>query len=299
MESVGIVVVTYNRLALLKENIDSLRRQSYQNFRIIVVNNGSTDGTSEWLLLQHDLLVINQENMGGAGGFYTGLKCVAEHGYDYCWFMDDDVICNIDSLQELLNCVMLLKCEWGFLCSSVFDKNGYPTNVPEVDSRNQEGYPDWTRFLCDGIVKVRTATFVSVFISVQNIYRYGLPIKEFFIWGDDTEYTARLSNSLPCFVVGKSRVVHMREMVNGLSFLDEPKSYRLGLYYYMFRNQFYIARKGYWRKRLPILRYFYTKILLMLKAIYTFKFMHFRIIIRAVFAALFFFPAIKYPEKND
>ncbi len=34
--------------------------------------------------------------------FYTGLKYVAEHAYDYCWFMDDDVICNVDAFYR--NC---------------------------------------------------------------------------------------------------------------------------------------------------------------------------------------------------
>ena len=167
---VGIVVVTYNRLSLLKECIDALRHQTYKNFRIVIVNNGSTDGTCEWLSLQNDLIVISQENSGGAGGFYTGLKYVAEHAYDYCWFMDDDVICNVDALQELLWAVPLLKQDFGFLCSSVIDRNGNPTNVPEVDLRSQGAYSDWSRFLINGIVKVRSATFVSVFIPVQNIY---------------------------------------------------------------------------------------------------------------------------------
>ena len=168
---------------LLKECIDALRHQTYKNFRIVIVNNGSTDGTCEWLSLQNDLIVISQENSGGAGGFYTGLKYVAEHAYDYCWFMDDDVICNVDALQELLWAVPLLKQDFGFLCSSVIDRNGNPTNVPEVDLRSQGAYSDWSRFLINGIVKVRSATFVSVFIPVQNIYKYGLPIKEFLFGG--------------------------------------------------------------------------------------------------------------------
>ena len=53
---------------------------------------------------------------------------------------------------------------------SVIDRNGNPTNVPEVDLRSQGAYSDWSRFLINGIVKVRSATFVSVFIPVQNIY---------------------------------------------------------------------------------------------------------------------------------
>ena len=93
IKKVGIVVVTYNRYELLKEVIDALRQQTYQDFQIIVVNNGSTDGTSNWLSLQEDIITITQRNVGGAGGFYTGMKFVAENGYEFCWIMDDDVIC--------------------------------------------------------------------------------------------------------------------------------------------------------------------------------------------------------------
>ena len=78
MKKVGIVVVTYNRLALLKEAIDSLRNQIYTNREIVVVNNGSTDGTQEWLNAQKDIIVNTQQNLGGAGGLFTGVKYVGE-----------------------------------------------------------------------------------------------------------------------------------------------------------------------------------------------------------------------------
>ena len=80
---VGIVVVTYNRLELLKEVVESLRQQTFRDFQIVVVNNGSTDNTSEWLTNQKDIYTINQENLGGAGGFFTGMKYVAENGFKY------------------------------------------------------------------------------------------------------------------------------------------------------------------------------------------------------------------------
>ena len=67
------VVVTYNRRELLKRNIGCLR-QNTPLHSIVVVNNGSTDGTKEWLDEQTDLRVIHQENVGGSGGFYTGIR---------------------------------------------------------------------------------------------------------------------------------------------------------------------------------------------------------------------------------
>ena len=102
MKEVGILVVTYNRIKLLQECIESLRLQTFQDYDIIVVNNSSTDGTQEWLNTQSDIITITQKNSGGAGGFYTGLKYIAEQGYGYCWLMDDDVVCNSNALECLL-----------------------------------------------------------------------------------------------------------------------------------------------------------------------------------------------------
>ena len=56
--NVGIVVVTYNRLQLLTEVIDALRKQTYNDYQIVVVNNGSTDGTEKWLSQQRDIITI-------------------------------------------------------------------------------------------------------------------------------------------------------------------------------------------------------------------------------------------------
>lgn len=68
-KKVAAIVVTFNRITLLKECIEALRKQSYADFSIIVVDNGSTDGTNLWLSEQGDLIVVKQENLGGAGGF--------------------------------------------------------------------------------------------------------------------------------------------------------------------------------------------------------------------------------------
>ena len=70
------VVVTYNRRELLKRNIACLRLNTPVS-SIVVVNNGSTDGTGAWLDEQEDLTVIHQENVGGSGGFYRGIQGMA------------------------------------------------------------------------------------------------------------------------------------------------------------------------------------------------------------------------------
>ena len=99
---ISAVVVTYNRLSLLKRTISSLLSQTYSLQQVYVVNNGSTDGTKEWLDRQQHLTVVHQENVGGSGGFYTGIQKAYEDGADWIWCMDDDVFPRPTCLEQLL-----------------------------------------------------------------------------------------------------------------------------------------------------------------------------------------------------
>lgn len=49
MEKIAAVIVTYNRLELLKECLQAVQEQSKKVYSIVVVNNASTDGTTEFL----------------------------------------------------------------------------------------------------------------------------------------------------------------------------------------------------------------------------------------------------------
>ena len=64
MTNVSVVIPTYNRLALLKESIASVRIQSHPASEIIVVDDGSTDGTLNWCTTQNDIRVLHC-NRGG------------------------------------------------------------------------------------------------------------------------------------------------------------------------------------------------------------------------------------------
>ena len=297
MKRVG-VVVTFNRLALLKEAIDSLRNQTYLNRDIVVVNNGSTDGTLEWLNSQKDLIIITQQNLGGAGGFFTGMKYVAEHNYDYCWIMDDDVVCHSDALQELVNAYDK-KPNIGFVCSKVIGINGCPMNTPTVDDRpSSNGDADFTDLITESMIKVKTATFVSVLCSVKTIKEVGLPYKEFFIWGDDTEYTNRISLHHECYMVCKSVVVHKRAIQGPLFFETETNPLRQKMYFYMMRNDAFIEfkyNKLYLNRRMRF-RYYVRQYKYALSLLLHGRRLQAMIVVRSVLALLSFNPTIQYPS---
>ena len=75
---VNCVIVTYNRLALLKECLAAIEKQTYPIHKVIVIDNCSTDGTKEYLkayAVRPQFQVIRTEqNIGGAGGFSLGVK---------------------------------------------------------------------------------------------------------------------------------------------------------------------------------------------------------------------------------
>jgi len=84
---VSVIIPTYNRLNLLKETLESVRNQRFRDFEIIVVNDGSTDGTRDWLEAQHDLLSISQANSGIATSRNNG--AARAHGR-WLAFLDHD-----------------------------------------------------------------------------------------------------------------------------------------------------------------------------------------------------------------
>lgn len=297
MKKVAILVVTYNRLVLLKECIESLRSQTYNDIDIVVVNNGSTDGTLDWLSVQQDIITITQDNLGGAGGFYTGLKYIAEKGYEYCWLMDDDVICHNDALEYLIKAAHKAP-NFGFICSKVIDVDGKSMNMPSIDDRSKNGhYPNWLDKIDDHLLKVKAATFVSVLIPIVKVCKVGLPIKEYFIWGDDAEYTMRLSLESDCFLAYDSVVVHKRSMKQMLGFMTETNPARLKNWYYMLRNSYANAKKYGRTKDVVVTLCYHVSLLFRSLAKFDFK----RIgILSRVFASYFTFaPKVHYVDIKE
>lgn len=207
---IAAVVVTYNRLELLKQCIDSIKNQTRKLDEIIVANNSSTDGTLEWLNSNKDLTVITQENSGSAGGQYTGIKTAYEKGYDWIWCLDTDVIPNTDALEKLIE-VKNNNEKIGFLSSNIFypDGNLAYANIPEL----AKTYYVLNSISKYQIVPVLSSSFGSVLFPREVIKKVGLPAKEFFIWGDDAEFTLRIiQNDYQGFLVLKSTAIHYNDI---------------------------------------------------------------------------------------
>jgi GT2 family glycosyltransferase len=206
------VVVTYNRKDLLRECLQALQAQSRPVDEILVVDNASTDGTGEMLEREFDSIrAINlPKNIGGAGGFHEGIRRAYEDGCGWLWLMDDDSIPQPSALEELEASLPILRDlgkKPSLLASKVFWTDGtlHPMNSPT---------PRWAQrtlfveALERGYMLIRSASFVSLLLSHDAVTRHGLPYKDFFIWGDDFEYTSRVLYSENGYLVPRSVVVH-------------------------------------------------------------------------------------------
>jgi glycosyltransferase involved in cell wall biosynthesis len=88
---VSIIIPTYNRLWCLPKTIESCRHTKCQT-EIIVVDDGSTDGTWEWLATQKDVIAIFQPNQGQTWAINRGTSIAKGQ---YIRFLDsDDILCS-------------------------------------------------------------------------------------------------------------------------------------------------------------------------------------------------------------
>lgn len=307
MNSTLAVVVTYNRLPLLKECIEHICNQSV-HCDILIVDNASTDNTSSWGTdIQgefKDYKIIYENtgtNLGGAGGFNYGMRKACELGYRYVWIMDDDAFAEHDCLEQLLvqaDAFDEKNKPFGFLSSIVLwidnslCKMNWQRKYP-LPKRRSEHHVTKSDLVHE-LIQIQCATFVSLLFPTDIIRQVGLPIKDFFIWCDDIEYTRRISlkYQLPCYAVTGSRIVHHTANNVG-SDLATDSVERISRYGYAFRNENYMYRQygvkafGYY---MVVCTYNILKIILHAP---NHKFRRMGIVFKSFFAGLRFNPPIE------
>jgi len=223
-DTVAVVVVTYNRAALLTRMLAGLAALDRRPDAVIVVDNASTDHTTTVLEgARHSgdlpLQVIRpEENLGGAGGFHLGMKAAHEQGYDRIWLMDDDVVPAPDCLSALLavdaehaDCLMAVR----------------------EDTRGRLA----DRAAMPALVEIENVAFEGFLVRRRVIDAIGLPDPTFFIFYDDVDYALRARRA-------GYRIWAVRDavLVRQLDF-DQQHDLSGWKGYYMYRNLFAVHRR--------------------------------------------------------
>ena len=104
MNPIGIVICNYNKREFVLECIRSILESRVQNFDIYMVDNASSDGSAEAVKKEFPdrvTVIENSENLGGSGGFNTGLRVVRDKGYRYFMCLDDDAQVDENAINAL------------------------------------------------------------------------------------------------------------------------------------------------------------------------------------------------------
>ncbi len=218
--SMGAVIVTYNRLDKLKITLDCFEQNTRHPKYLLLIDNASTDGTVEflqqWEKEESDyqrIVVYNDTNLGGSGGFYTALQKASTLDADWIWISDDDAWPRKDALEHAYAFLEGRKDidEISAICGTVYNngtidlshrKNMYPKKdrVQEVfcsEKLYQEPYFPLNCF-----------SYVGTVINKSKLLEVGFTKKEYFIWWDDTEHSLRLAKAGKIYCVPSIGIDH-------------------------------------------------------------------------------------------
>lgn len=198
----GVIIVTYNRLELLKECINCVLGQTVPFSRVCIVDNHSSDGTGAYLEGLTDAaenrpgspaldICRLEQNLGGAGGFAYGMNRLANTDCDWLLIIDDDAMIAPDYIAELQKAV---------LHTDYLAYSGTVTTAGAIDTSHRRFLKNPYLMFYEPVLETAygtpffeydISTFCGLLVKTSLVREIGLPKTEYFIWFDDTEYCMR------------------------------------------------------------------------------------------------------------
>lgn len=244
--SVCAVMVTYNRLEILKSTLAHVLDQEYPPTNIIIVDNYSTDGTKEYLqtlLTNERIKTIHLDANMGAGyaisqGMKLGLKLKE---FDYFWVLDDDSYYKSNVLKSLVENIS--KSDFALVGLS-------GSNIRFGTKRKVE--------TTEPLAEVDYALVDGAIIRGDVVRKIGTTCERFFMMCDDDEYIIRLKKhgyKIGLLNLGPVNRLHL----GGQGSFTKATLWRG---YYSSRNQMLILKQYFSLKRLLEYTYLQSKLLI-------------------------------------
>ncbi|SYW12245.1 putative Predicted glycosyltransferase [Oenococcus oeni] len=221
----NFAIVTFNRLAELKKTLQSIEKMVTQIDEVVIVNNGSTDSTAQYLRSLKTIVPLHIINLainnGGAAGFGAALQYISSKQSDDNWtvIMDDDARPNFDFLNQMSKAIQDNPTIFAFS----------PTVLDEVTRKVQFGFNrvlnkhDLKHYPVHAnknvpYIPVDLASFVGLTLKNTLIEQIGLPRSDFFSQWDDGEYSLRISRYSHIFNVTSAKIFHPLASANASSY---------------------------------------------------------------------------------
>lgn len=249
--AVAILIINWNGYALTKDCLESLKAIDYGNFKTVLVDNGSVDGSGEKLKNEFPEieLLASPENLGFTGGNNLGIKWALDHLFDYVLLLNNDTVVEPDFLDPLV---------------SFLEQNpAYGAVQPKIMLEEERdkiwnaggGYFKWLEMTWSvGIGKTDEGQFdqekdtpwitgCAMLIRSAIIRKAGLLDNRFFAYYEDVEWSFRIKKSgFKLRYLPQSKIFHV---AGGSSKKIKTKEGIVPpiIHYYRTRNHLFLIRK--------------------------------------------------------
>lgn len=238
MKSIGIVVCNYNKQDYIINCIKSIFASTIDDFDVFVVDNASGDDSVRMIRETFGdrlTLIVNEDNLGGSGGFNTGLREALKYDYEYLMCVDNDVVLASDAIEKLRT-FLQEHSDTGMVGSKV-----YFMDEPEK-IWNFGGIIDFENFIqkdqyknqidSEQLPETVYGDYVpacSLMVRTKLVREIGIMPEENFIYWDDMEWGYRFRQAgWKVAAYGNAKVWHKAGGRNaGNTFI----------HYYMWRNR--------------------------------------------------------------
>ncbi|MCK5491011.1 MAG: glycosyltransferase family 2 protein [Candidatus Pacebacteria bacterium] len=243
-KKVHIILLNWNNEEDTIECIESLKKINYNNYKIIVVDNGSEKESILKIEKQYfDLCIIkNENNLGFAGGNNIGIKYAINNNADYVLLINNDTIVDENFLTELVE-VGETDEKNGLLGSKIYfhsEKNLIWSAGGKVNWLKNKGTHIGLDEIDDGqydeIKEVDYLTGCCLLIKREVIEKIGVLEEDYFLYYEDTDFSLRAQNvGYKCIYVPASKIYHK------ISRSTKPGS--ASYIYYHVRNGLVMAKR--------------------------------------------------------
>lgn len=206
---VYVVVLNWNGWRDTILCIESLQKQDYPNFKLLIIDNGSTDGSVDHIreLMSEVEIIQTGANLGFGGGCNVGMRLAIERGADFVWLINSDATVDANALAALVHCA-----ESNPLCGAV------GAVIYESDQTEQiQLFGGGTVSLWFGQSHHRTEAGPLDFISGASLLIRRTAVEDvgffddalFFMYWEDTDLSFRLRRAgWQLAVANEARVWH-------------------------------------------------------------------------------------------
>ncbi len=243
---VYIIILNWNGVSDTMQCIESCKRLHYSDFRILVVDNGSSDGSEEMIRKQFpDIhLIQTGTNLGFAGGNNLGIRYAQKQGADYIWLLNNDTIVDEKCLDYLVRAAEAEPARgmvgnkiyyhhapetiW-FAGGKVDLEKGGLTHHTGKDCRDNGSY--------DTPGPAGYITGCSVLVKKEMVEDIGLLDDNYFLYFEDVDWSLRAAQKgWKLFYEPKARLWH-REGAH------RKQGYSDTFMYYSIRNRLYFMKR--------------------------------------------------------